>query len=462
MLALEFVRGVFIGTCLLLLRCADAASPRPQLVVWIDTNAPVVGMLSTHPELSRDAAIDIVHIEVLNDNGDTYASRDLLAPAPEDWPLSFGIVPARASATVHLRVRAYNAALVRQNDPSSLRASANVIIDRLADFVQRGDGIDARVILLDGACFGAQPTFATTANPTPHTCVDGHVGAPTDGIGSLTGGAPQSQVGTWARAKEAPCVRSPPAGSVCIPGGVTFLGDFSLRGFTNGITQRNSSPPRPVALSPFFLDRTEFTVGRYRKLVVSKILKAPTPGAIAFRPCTWLRADDPANDQLPLQCVDHETAVAACTALGGTLPSEAQWEHAARGRGQHFRYAWGNDEPVCCSASYAEDRCGPATVTPVGSHTKCVGGPVDVSADGVLDLAGSVNEYTSDIYADYDSAIWNGKIVVDPNHPTGDSGWTSRGAAWADPVGALLAALRFTVPPTETLGFRCAYSDGPP
>ena len=207
-----------------------------------------------------------------------------------------------------------------------------------------------------------------------------------------------TRLGTTTRADEVPCSGVPAgleAEALCIPGGFSILGDPGVVGL-NGSTE-DAVPLRPVLLRPFAIDRHEMTVGRFRALINDGAPLLP-PDEQAC-PSTWISADDDANDALPLTCVPVSTAEATCRELGGALPTEAQWEHAATGRGERRPFVWGGMEPSCCFASHGR---GPdaANATPCGwgiersgSHPAGASCPIgDVSRDGVVDLAGSVSE----------------------------------------------------------------------
>ena len=185
--------------------------------------------------------------------------------------------------------------------------------------------------------------------------------------------------------------------------------------------QELAKPVHKVTLSPFCIDKTEVTVAAFRACVQAG--DCPPPSATVewkdIKPedktkwsqfCTWGKTG---LDRHPINCVDWKQASAYCEWTGGRLPTEAEWEYAARGNAGRS-YPWGNEPPdakrlnacgsECASmgkkrfdeswkAMYPGDDGWPATA-PVGSY------PKGASPFGVLDMAGNVWEWTADIFAE--------------------------------------------------------------
>ena len=118
----------------------------------------------------------------------------------------------------------------------------------------------------------------------------------------------------------------------------------------------------------------------------------------AARYCNRLSAEKglkPAYDEQSWQLIPD--------ADGFRLPSEAQWEYVATGRGAHRRYPWGDEPPARKHANLPPDPLGldPYTRSGAGSGTTPAGSfPAGASRDGVLDLAGNVSEWCTDTYLD--------------------------------------------------------------
>jgi formylglycine-generating enzyme len=209
-----------------------------------------------------------------------------------------------------------------------------------------------------------------------------------------------------------------------------------------------------VSLSAYWLDRTEVTVAAYRRCVELRRCAA-VPYFAGAR-----RFDRP---NYPVSLVTHADATQYCAFRSARLPTEAEFERAARGpRGR--RYPWGdiynsraaNHGRLGLDRSDARD--GFAELAPVGAF------PAGRTPDGFLDLAGNVAEWVSDRYA----PGYPETTVTDPRGP-GSTGATAervvRGGSYVSAGPWLRGAARDSAEPTSRephLGFRCARSAGPP
>ena len=165
----------------------------------------------------------------------------------------------------------------------------------------------------------------------------------------------------------------------------------------------HQQPEHTVPLPDFYLARTETTVGQYTSCVNEGGCRA-TASADGSGPeaCTW--GKDP---ELAMTCVDYNMAADFCTWAGGRLPSEAEWEYAARGLGQRIKYPWGNEpEPTCELASIATDECLPDGVKPVCSA------PDGNTTRGLCDMSGNAFEWVADYFRpNYERTPRNGAAV---------------------------------------------------
>jgi formylglycine-generating enzyme required for sulfatase activity len=151
----------------------------------------------------------------------------------------------------------------------------------------------------------------------------------------------------------------------------------------------NELEAHDVYLSDVWIDRTEVTVAAYRQCVVAGRCTEPPFGAGAAR------FDRPV---LPVTMVSWADADAYCAFAGGRLPTEAEWERAARGLVGR-RYPWGNVyNPFLANhgkldLEELDDGDGHLELAPVGSF------PDGRTPDGIADLAGNVEEWVADWYA---------------------------------------------------------------
>ena len=221
-------------------------------------------------------------------------------------------------------------------------------------------------------------------------------------------------------------------------------------------------PAHDVTISrSFLIDRTEVTVADYLRCVNAGACSSPglhgpgtTPESLSTIG-TQCNAFDKTRSNHPVNCVDRVQAEKYCRFVGKRLPTEAEWEYAARGTTQS-NYPWGNAQPDC--NRIAIERAEGGSCRASGTRTEPVGSfPSNASSFGVLDLAGNVREWVADGFDD--KAYGRGGSTDPEARLTIARKGVSRGGAWSSPLGEALAwrrvALDRAVGDLST-GFRCA------
>lgn len=166
-------------------------------------------------------------------------------------------------------------------------------------------------------------------------------------------------------------------------------GEFTM-GSEGGFSDER--PPHKVYLGDFYIDKYEITNSQYKKFVEAAGHRIPVN---ATDPDFDLWPDKkpmPGIDNQPVVNVCWEDAEAYCKWAGKRLPTEAEWEKAARGT-DNRQYPWGNDSPAKKGARYEIKWQKDKTFSDVGSFA------AGASPYGVMDLAGNASEWVADWYS---------------------------------------------------------------
>ena len=196
---------------------------------------------------------------------------------------------------------------------------------------------------------------------------------------------------------------------VCIPGGPFIMGSDPGEGY------EDEEPEHEVTLTPYFIDKYEVTVERYKECVQAGACTAPESNNYYY---------DEGYDYFPNYAdISWEDAVEFCAWDGGrTLPTEAQWEKAARGPSpSEVPHPWGWEDPNCdliTNGDCPQDHGLPTSLNIVDTH------PLGVSYYGIHHLADNATEFVLDWY---DEDYYSVSPTVDPPGPATGTQHLTRG-----------------------------------
>jgi formylglycine-generating enzyme required for sulfatase activity len=213
----------------------------------------------------------------------------------------------------------------------------------------------------------------------------------------------------------------------------------------------DEEPPHIINLDAYWMDKTEVTNGMYARCTAARKCQ-PLSNNKSFTHDSYY--DNPQYVDFPVIWADWNDAHAYCEWAGVRLPTEAEWEKAARGIDGRF-YPWGNAAPTCALANFW------------GKAGACVGDTSEAgsylsgaSPYGVLDMAGNVWEWVNDWYdSNYYAVLSDG--VLNPAGPASGDFRVLRGGSWYQSEVSLLSSLRtWSTPDASYLnwGFRCSRS----
>jgi formylglycine-generating enzyme required for sulfatase activity len=231
-------------------------------------------------------------------------------------------------------------------------------------------------------------------------------------------------------------------------------GSFTM-GSNDGLP--NERPEHTVTLDAYYIDQYEVTLALYRKFLESGKHDSPP---------TW---DDEAATTVgdrPAIGMKWADAAAYCQWAGKRLPTEAEWEKAARGTDGR-RYPWGHMQPFVDIANYNRGLWVSEAITLVAVTAGLEGMSVrhglkegGKSPYGLAHMAGNASEWVADWY---DREFYQKSPEKNPTGPAQGDKRVLRGGSWADLPTALRVTARFSAEPDfedRTIGFRCAMAAG--
>ncbi|PIE18517.1 MAG: hypothetical protein CSA65_04325 [Proteobacteria bacterium] len=203
--------------------------------------------------------------------------------------------------------------------------------------------------------------------------------------------------------------------------------------FTMGSKRKGEGPIRHVKVGAFAMLKSEVTLAQYRACVRAKVCKKASLGDPDLMSAPWYNWGSGRAKTHPVNGVEWADAKTFCRWIGARLPSEAEWEYAARSGGKPKLYPWGARAPSCKLA--VMETCKKDSTAPVCSRA------AGNTEQGLCDMAGNVAEWVADC------------AEVQKTYKT----YVIRGGGWEDSADALRTTKRDdSITGTYNIGFRCA------
>jgi len=239
---------------------------------------------------------------------------------------------------------------------------------------------------------------------------------------------------------------------VAIPAGCFDMGDAFSEGTADEL------PVHTVCVSAFEMDVHEVTNAEYYACVLGGTCTEPPETQIT--PVEGGPVDyygNPVYDLYPVVYVDWANAESYCAWAGKRLPTEAEWEYAARGGLPGMRYPWG--DAVDCSLANYDRYYDTGACYGFGGLPSLPREVMSYAANGygLYDMAGNVSEWVNDRFS---ATYYSISPLNDPQGPATGSTRVFRGGSWFWDAGKLRVADRMSGNPTNpdfSVGFRCAH-----
>ncbi len=239
---------------------------------------------------------------------------------------------------------------------------------------------------------------------------------------------------------------APAADEIIIPPGSFQMGCSPNDAICLEEGNEDESPLHTVYLDAYQIDKNEVTNARYAACVSAGGCTAPGENS------SQTRADyygNPTYDNYPVIKVSWSQAKTFCEWDGKRLPTEAEWEKAARGSSDTRIYPWGDAVPDCARANF--NQC-------IGDTSAANSYPTGVSPYDVLDMAGNTIEWVQDCYGE---TYYSASPAANPQGPDCTSKRVVRGGAYYNGIKTVRASDRYWYYPGGGgvgIGFRCVRS----
>lgn len=445
--------------------CAFKLPPVGEVIVYVDTDAPVPPGDGRAPSLTDPAPLfDTIRFDVFEPGAKEPCkgcTREFDVDKAKFTAQSVSIgIPAKEGASgyrVRVSLYLHDWLVPCFSLPAEQQAiyadcvKGSALVPHPAATISRTFALP---VTQDGVLQEVHTFLATESVGIPDGTLDEPV--------TVEGGKPPpSQASTWAGGARHECSTAARPGEACVPSGAFWSGNPRAIVFKSTYNIATYPTPRLIVLSPFFMKTTEVTVAECR--AEPDLCGTPTTKLYFGQFCT---NGGPYSPKVPINCTDATIRDDYCAKWGGTVASGAQLEYVGRGLiGSTF--LWGNDLPSCSDAMWGRanyNELGPCYTASQGRGPYATGqGARDrlvLPTGSIVDVAGNLQEHTSDVLGDGCKCTWPAGVLHDPvcKEPAG-TGSGVIGGLWASGATGMALGGMGCYPvyyPSADVGFRCA------